>query len=116
VVLLLRVGSLALVHDGKGHGADEGDATGRSEDGVGNGAGLAVGGGPRGQLEAEAAVDDAESDEDAAIPDVDGGPDRGALGGDVLAVVNVAKDGLEDESGNDDRAEDGVRVVVKLER
>jgi hypothetical protein len=31
-------------------------------------------------------------------------------------VVNVAKDGLENESGNDDGAEDGVRVVVKLRR
>jgi hypothetical protein len=75
VVLLLRVGGLPLVHDGKGHGSDEGDATGRSEDGVGDGAGLAICRGARGQLEAEAAVDDAESDEDAAIPDVDGSPD-----------------------------------------
>ena len=72
-------------------------------------------GGVISELEAEAALDEGEGEEEAAPPDVEGGPDGSALGLDVDGVVEGAEDGLEEEGDDDDEADDGV-VFVDLRR
>ncbi len=73
----------------------------------GNVGGLEVGG-CVGELQAEAAVDYADGDADAAVPDVQVGPDGAALQALEPGVVDQAEEGLQEEGGEDNDAEDGV--------
>lgn len=69
------------------------------------------------QHEAEAAVDDAQREDEPAPPDVRDGPDGAALVLFVHVVVDEAADGLENEGADDDDADDGVAVARReLER
>jgi len=69
------------------------------------------------EQQAQAAVDDAEGDEGAAEPDVNGGPEGAARGADVQEVVRKAQHRLEDKERDDDDADDGmVRVELWVKR
>ena len=64
--------------------------------------------GVSGEFQAQASLDDGEGQDDAAPPDVRSGPDRSPSVSDVDGVVESAEDGLEDEGGDDGKADDGV--------
>ena len=67
------------------------------------------------ELQAEATVYDAESDEDTPDPDVRVGPDLSALVLFEVTMVDDAQDRLEEEKSEDNGAENGV-VVIELRR
>ncbi len=93
------------------HGdAEPADPNDARNDPVCNLAAVRVGG----ELQAEAALDEGEGEEEAAPPDVQGGPDGSAVLFDVDGVVEGAEDGLEDEGDDDGDADYGV-VFVDLE-
>jgi len=63
------------------------------------------------QLQAQAAVDDAQRDDAAAQPDVRVGPEDAAFVGLEEVVVQEAQDGLEEEEDEEDYADYWVVVV-----
>ncbi len=67
-----------------------------------------------GEFQAQAALDEGEGEEEAAPPDVQGGPDGSAVLFDVDGVVEGAEDGLEDEGDDDGDTDYGV-VFVDLD-
>ena len=71
-------------------------------------------GGVVGELEAQASLNDGESEENTTPPDVEGGPDGSPLLPNVDGVVEGAESGLEEEAGNDDETDDWM-VFVELD-
>ena len=64
-----------------------------------------------GELQAQASLNDGEGQDHTAPPHVRGGPNRSPSLADVNGVVEGAEDRLEDESGDDGKADDGVVFV-----
>lgn len=69
----------------------------------------------RGELHAETAVDDAEEQDDATKPNVRMADSAAHLVLLVVHVVHQAKEGLDDQEHAHDGAEDGVRLLEKLQ-
>ena len=66
------------------------------------------------KTQAQASLDNGKSQDSAAPPDVQSRPNRSPLLSSVDGVVKSAQDGLEDEGGDDSKADDGV-VFVELD-
>lgn len=96
------------------HQPHERKANNACQDRIRNGTGFAIGGRPPRQVQAESSIHDAQQDQHAAVPDVDVGPDGALLGSLESAVMEEAKDGLQDESGDDDGSQYRMGVVMEL--
>jgi hypothetical protein len=66
------------------------------------------------ELEAQSPVDDAQDHEDPTVPDVAVGDESAFLVLEVMAMMDIASEGLEAEERDDDGAEDGVVLVEVL--